>query len=161
MLFRLAFALAALLCSVPMHAAEKYTGPRPAKADVPYLLHADNLVETEIGAAKEESRKDATVAIMAGASSPVKTPLAEPIFLFKSSRISPDKLAAYKLEVKNGAREVTVSHKKAKNVAKPIYLNVTKLDEGLYKIEVDQPLENGEYTLSPEGSNDTFSFQIY
>jgi hypothetical protein len=26
---------------------------------------------------------------------------------------------------------------------------------------VDEPLENGEYTLSPEGSNDTFSFQIY
>ena len=34
--------------SIPAVAAEKYTGPRPPKADVPYLLHADNLIETEI-----------------------------------------------------------------------------------------------------------------
>ncbi|MEJ7609358.1 MAG: hypothetical protein WKF37_24560 [Bryobacteraceae bacterium] len=57
--------------------------------------------------------------------------------------------------------EVVVSHKKGKNVAKPIYLVVTRLDDGLYKIEVDQQLENGEYTLTPQGSDETFSFQIY
>ena len=78
----------------------------------------------------------------------------------RMSRLVPDKLAAYKFEVKNGNREVVISHKKQKN-AKPIYLMVTKLDDNLYRVEVDQPLENGEYTISPEGSNDTFNFQIY
>ena len=46
--------------------AEKYTGPRPPKADVPYLLHADNLIETEIGKAKSDERKDTVVASSSG-----------------------------------------------------------------------------------------------
>src|SRR5438105_11489753 len=29
-------------------AADSYNGPRPQKPDVPYLLHADQLVETEV-----------------------------------------------------------------------------------------------------------------
>jgi hypothetical protein len=152
---------AALLSAAMLHGASKYSGPRPPKADILYLLHADNLLATETAVAKEETRKDAGVAIVAGASSPAKTPLMEPIFLLKSNQILPDKLAAYKFEVKNGNREVVVSHKKQKNAAKPIHLVVTKVDEGLYRIEVDQPLENGEYTISPEGSNDTFNFQVY
>ena len=28
-------------------ADEKYTGPHPPKPDIPYLMHADNLVEPE------------------------------------------------------------------------------------------------------------------
>ena len=32
-------------------AADKYSGPRPPKADLPYLVHADNLVPTEAGVA--------------------------------------------------------------------------------------------------------------
>src|SRR5262245_56887266 len=152
---------AALMCSTFAVGASKYTGPRPPKPDVLYLLHADNLLETEVQAAKEETRKDATVASISGAASAAKTPLAEPIFLLKTTRLVPDKLAAYKLEVKNGNREVIVSHKKQKNIARPIHLVVTKLDDSLYRVEIDEPLENGEYTISPEGSNDTFSFQIY
>jgi hypothetical protein len=46
-------------------------------------------------------------------------------------------------------------------VARPIRLNVTRLDENLYKIEVDEILENGEYSLSPVDSNQVFCFQIY
>jgi hypothetical protein len=157
---RLALA-AALLCSAMLQGATKYSGPRPPKADVLYLLHADNLLETETAVAKDETRKDAGVAIVSGASSSAKTPLMEPVFLLKSNQIQPDKLAAYKFEVKNGNREVVVSHKKQKNAAKPIHLVVTKVDDGLYRIEVDQPLDNGEYTISPEGSNDTFNFQVY
>jgi hypothetical protein len=40
-------------------------------------------------------------------------------------------------------------------------LSITRLDERLYRIEVDEPLENGEYTLTPQGSDATFSFSIY
>ena len=155
------FSLLLLLVASLSPGATKYSGPRPPKPDVLYLLHADNLVETELAVAKEETRKDAGIATVAGASSPAKTPLAEPIFLVKTQQLVPDKLAAYKFEVKNGNREVVVSHKKQKNAAKPIYLTVTKLDDNLYRVEVDQPLENGEYTISPEGSSDTFNFQVY
>ena len=99
-----------------LFAAEKYTGPRPPKADVPYLLHADNLIETEIGKAKSDERKDTVVATIPGAHSPVKTPLAEPIFLIKTDKLSVDKIAAFRLEVKNGQREVVVNAKKLKNM---------------------------------------------
>ena len=159
--FRLSLPFVLLLSPLLVDGASKYSGPRPPKPDVLYLLHADNLIETEVAAAKEEARKDASVATIPGASSPVKTPLAEPIFLVKTNQLLPDKLAAYKFEVKNGNREVVIGHKKQKNVARPIFLMITKLDDNLYRVEVDQPLENGEYTISPEGSNDTFNFQIY
>jgi len=97
---------------------------------------------------------------VAGASSSAKTPLAEPIFIMQADKLVPERLSAYKMEVKNGNREVVVSGKKVKN-AHPIYLNVTRLGDNLYRIEVDQILENGQYTLSPEGSNQTFSFEVY
>jgi hypothetical protein len=65
------------------------------------------------------------------------------------------------MEVRGNNREVVVSHKRAKNAARPIPLMVSRVDEGLYKVEVDEPLEPGEYSISPEGSNDTWSFQVY
>jgi hypothetical protein len=157
-LARIAFAL--LACTT-VFAADKYNGPRPPKADVPYLMHADNLVETESGKAKSDERKDTVIATLPGAASPVKTPLSEPIFLIKTDKLLVDKIQAYRLEVKNGQREVVVNAKKLKNMQKPIHLQVTKLDDRLYRVEVDEPLENGEYSLSPDGSDETFSFQVY
>jgi hypothetical protein len=35
------------------------------------------------------------------------------------------------------------------------------LEPGLYRVEVNEPLEDGEYCLSPEGSNDVFCFSEY
>ena len=154
-------ALTLTVVASTLFGAEKYTGPRPPKADIPYLMHADNLIETEVGKAASDERKDTVVATIPGASSPVKTPLAEPIFLFKADKLSVDKIAIFKLDVKNGQREVVVNAKKAKNMRPPIHVQVTKLDERLYRIDVDEPLENGEYSLSPDGSDETFSFQIY
>ena len=142
-------------------AAAKYDGPRPPKADLPYLVHADNLLPTDAAVAKEEQRKDATAYVIAGAAATAKTPLAEPIFLLKTEKLVPEKLSAYRMEIREGNREVVIPQKKVKNPPKPVPLKVTRLDEELYRIEVDQPLENGEYTLSPDGSNDAFCFQIY
>ena len=144
--------------------ADKYNGPIPPKVDIPYLLHADQLIETEAGEAREETRKDAVVAVLPGTTSPVRTPLAEPIFIIKTKTLSAERISAFKLDVKNGGREVVINSqgkKKTRDLAKPIFVNVTRLGDNLYKIEVDQMLENGEYTLSPEGSNQTFSFEIY
>jgi hypothetical protein len=152
---------AAIFCLSVLSAAEKYTGPRPPKADIPYLVHADNLVETEVAEAREETRKDATTAVLPGAASHARTPLAEPIFLLRAEKLVPERIQAYKLEVKNGNREVTISQKRSRNASRPIFLNVTRLGDGLYKIEVDQMLENGQYCLSPEGSNTAFSFEVY
>lgn len=153
--------LASLAFLATVFGAEKYTGPRPPKADVPYLLHADKLMPTEVSEAKDETRKDQQVAWIEGASSPVKTPLPEPIFVLRTEKLQPERLQAYRLESKNGRREVVVSSKKGKDAARPIPLVITRLDQNLYKLEVDRILENGEYTLSPDGSQQTFSFQVY
>jgi hypothetical protein len=140
--------------------AQKYSGPRPEKPDVPYLLHADKLVAVEVAEAKEVKKKDDITYTVDGASSPVKTPLAGPVFLFQEGQLSAEKLALYKFDVKNGHREVFFTHK-GKLSAKPRRLNANPLGGGLYKIEVEESLENGEYALSPDGSNQVFCFQVY
>ena len=82
--------------------AADYTGPKPPKADMLYLVHADNLIPTEAGQAEET--KNANTYTIPGASSSVRTPLAEPIFLLQSDRVTPDSLELYKLDVKGGHR---------------------------------------------------------
>jgi hypothetical protein len=141
----------------------KYTGPRPDKSDVPYLLHAANLVATEEGDAKEEDRKDDVANVIPGASSRARTPLAEPIFLFEADKIQPEKLELYRVAVKAGSREVAIpkSLKKRKDGPRPLRLAFTKLDATLYRIEANQFLENGEYCMSPSGSSKVFCFQVY
>jgi len=141
--------------------AEKYDGPRPPKPDLLYLVHADNLVPTETTEAKEESKKDEAQYVVPGASSPARTPVAEPIFLIESEKVIPSRLALYRMEVKGGRREVTVSKGKRRGNARPLYLSVTKLDGNLYKVEAAQPLEDGEYTISPNDSNRVFCFEVY
>ena len=140
--------------------ADDYTGPRPPKADVLYLVHASNLIPTETTEATQEGKKDDTTFSVPGAASPVRTPLAEPIFLLRSDKIKPDALELYRFEVKNGRRQLTLS-KKRKDSSGPFHLSVTKLDKDLYRVEADEALENGEYSLSPSGSNAVFCFQIY
>ena len=141
-------------------AAQKYSGPRPAKPDLPFLVHADSLVETELSEAKEEKRKEDLAYIVAGAGSSAKTPLAAPVFIFQADQIPAEKIQLYRFEVKNGHREVFFSHK-GKGSARARRLNVTPLGGGLFKIDVDESLENGEYGLTPEGSNQVFCFQVY
>jgi hypothetical protein len=140
--------------------ADKYIGPLPPKPDVPYLLHASNLVETETGQAREESRKNDTNYVIAGASSPARTPLAEPIFIIDAQKVSPERFELYRLEVKGGNREVMFSNRR-RGGNRPLHLAVTPLGGHLYKIEADEPLENGEYALSPSGDNRAFCFEIY
>lgn len=154
----LALAAGAALCP-----AQSYSGPRPPKPDVAYLLHADNLVETEAREATEEKRKSDTVYRVPGVSSSARTPLAEPIFLFDSQKISPDDLELYKLEVRGGNREATFSQKRRKEGPHSFHLSVTKLDGHLYRVEVNAGLglDSGEYALTPRESNRVFCFQVY
>jgi hypothetical protein len=139
--------------------AQRYDGPRPPMPDIPYLKHADNLLVTEAVDARQEAHKDDTVYTIDGAASSARTPLAEPIFLFVSAKVDPEKLQLYKLESKNGHREILFHRKRPAN---PIRVEVSRLGpDNLYKLEVEEELAPGEYSLSPEGSNRAFCFQVY
>ena len=148
-----------LLVSAIAAWAQQYDGPRPPKPDLPYLKHASNLIPTEVAQAKEDKRKNETLYTIDGAASSARTPLAMPIFLMKSDKIAPDRLQLYRLESKGGHREIVFSSKKGPEA---IRMEVTKLSsDGIYKIEVNDDLEPGEYSLSPDGSNQVFCFQVY
>ena len=150
--------IAPLLLFVVAASAQKYDGPRPPKPDLPYLKHADNLIPTEAAQAKEQKQKSDTLYVIEGANSPARTPLASPIFLFQSDKIVPEKLGLYKLDVKGGHREILFGARKS---PKPVIITVTHLDGNLYRIEADDTLEPGEYSLSPEGSNQVFCFAVF
>jgi hypothetical protein len=153
----LTFAVAASLL------AQKYDGPRPPKPDIPYLLHASNLISTDVEQAKEDKRKDGTAYVTAGASAKARTPLAEPIFLFETKSIPPERLSLYKLEAKGGTREVFFhdNMKRRRDSTKSLRLSAVKVAQGLYRLEPTEPLPNGEYAISPAESNTVFAFTIY
>jgi hypothetical protein len=144
-----------LLCAQP------YSGPHPPKPDIPYLVHADTLVPTEVTEAKETASKNEAIYVIPGASSPAKTPMAEPIFLYQASEVAPERLQLYKLEVRNGNREVAMSSKKHRAGARPLRLSITRLAEHLFRVEAAESLENGEYSFSPADSNQVFCFEVY
>src|SRR5260370_27050309 len=111
----------ALLCAAAL-LGQKYNGPQPEKPDLPYMVHADNLVATEAGEAKQETRKDEILYVIDGATSPPATPLASPIFLIRAQQLVPEKLEIYKLESKNGPRAVLFQRQK-KATARPLHPN--------------------------------------
>src|SRR6266852_983212 len=114
---------------------QKYAGPQPEKPDLPYLVHADTLVPTEATEAKEENRKDEILYTIAGVTSPAATPLSSPAFLIRTEQLAPDKLEIYKLEPRNGRREILFSHKK-KQIARPFRLSIKRVGDNLYRLEV-------------------------
>ena len=138
--------------------AQKYAGPRPPKADLPYLKHAENLIPTEAVQAKEEKKKDEILYVIDGANSSAKTPLALPIFLLQAVKLVPERLQLFKLDSKNDHREILFSRR---NPPQAIRIEITRLDSDLYRIEVDEGLDPGEYSLSPQGSDQVFCFQVF
>lgn len=157
----LGVALAALVFGTLSQSAEKYTGPRPPQKDMLYLVHADNLIPTELVEATDAGSKDGATFGIKGTTSPARTPLAEPIFLLASDKLFPDHLELYQLTTKNGRREITLNNKKRKNGARPYPLTVKELDTNLFRIEAGEALENGEYSVSPSGVNTAFCFTVY
>ncbi len=142
--------------------AQKYSGPIPEKADVLYLVQADNLIPTEAATAKEQkSKKDVSVYIVAGAASSARTPLASPIFLLKAKDQVAEKLQLYKLDVKNGHREITFHTGRGARNPEPVRVDIKHFDNGIYRLEVSDSLPNGQYSFTPEGSNEVFCFEIY
>ncbi|MGA2272845.1 MAG: hypothetical protein ABSH00_04765 [Bryobacteraceae bacterium] len=136
--------------------AQKYEGPKPPKPDLPYIKHAQTLLPTEAVEAKTQKRKDGTLYLVDGANSTAKTPLAAPILLFQSGKINPENLQLFRIESKEGHRELDLQ----KN-GEPIRIEVTKLGDTLSKIEPDDGLDPGEYALLASGSNQVFCFAVF
>ena len=111
-----------------------------------------------IAEAKPEEGKNETTYVIPGPSSKARTPLSSPILLILTDQLQADKLQLYKLESKGGQRQILFTRRK-KQVARPFRLNVTRVDDNLYRIEVDEILDNGEYSLTPPDSNQVFCFQ--
>ena len=140
-------------------AAEKYDGPVPPKPDVPYLLHASTLVETEAAQAQQGKKSDTF--IISGATSSARTPLAEPIFIIDARQIQPEGIELYRLDVRGGNREVNLNSTRRRGGSRALHLAVKQLTSHIFRVEVDEALENGEYALSPSGDNRAFCFEIY
>lgn len=156
-------ACAGLACAISpvLYSAEKYSGTQPKKKDVLYLVHGDNLIETEVVNAQQTSGKEGDVFAVPGAASPVRTPLAEPIFLLAADKISPETLGLFRFDVLNGQRQIILSGKKRKATNKQYHLSVRPYEGGLYRVEAAEALEAGEYSISPEGSNTSFCFAVF
>ena len=142
-------------------AALIYSGPRPPKKDVVYLLQAEKLIETEVQQSSESKSKEGRVFSVPGTRSPARTPVPEPIFLFSPNTIRPDQLVLYRLEVMNWHREGVAANRKMEDTENDLRLTLRKLDEGLYRIEASHMLEPGEYGLLPRGGNTAFCFTVY
>jgi hypothetical protein len=153
--------LGALAAAALVAQADKYMGPKPPKPDLPYLLHATTLVETDTGSAREEKTKDGLLYVLDGTAAKSRTPLAEPIFILSAKKLLPDKISCWKMTVKGSRRELSIPAKPKKDSPRPARILVTKLEGDLYKLELSENLENGEYVLSPDGSNEVFAFTVY
>jgi hypothetical protein len=149
----------AFLIAGCLAAADKYTGPVPPKPDVPYLLHASSLVETEVADARQGKKSDDF--IISGASSAARTPLAEPIFIIDARQIQPETIELYRLDVKGGNREVSLGGNRRGRGSHALHLAVKPLGGHLFRVEVDEALDNGEYALSPANDNRAYCFEIY
>jgi hypothetical protein len=87
----------------------------------------------------------------------------EPLFLFQSDKLNPQRLSLFRMEIKGGQRTLSLPTdlRRRKDKARPLFILVSPIENRLFKVEVNEPLENGEYCLSPEGSNKVFCFSEY
>jgi hypothetical protein len=156
MLRRFALLVLLAVCAV----AQKYVGPRPPQSDLPYIKHASDLIATEPVVAREQDKnKSDIIYAIEGAASPAVTPLASPIFLLQASKMVPEKLQLFKLDVKGGHREVRITARKTG----ALRLEATRYAaDTLWKIEVQDSLDPGEYALSQadDPSNRAFCFRV-
>lgn len=153
--------LALFVLSLSAFAQEPYKGPVPDKSDLPFIRHANKLIPTDVGEAKDDSAKGDTVYSVPGTAATAKTPLTEPSFIVKVEKLNIQQMQLYKMDIKGGQRQLQISAKPKKNGPRAIRISLDPLSTGLYKLEVQEPLENGEYCLSPGGSNTVYCFAVY
>lgn len=157
----LLFAGALAIGCATAYGTVSYRGPRPPKPDVPYLVHGDQLAETDQAEAGQSEDKKRTVYTTAGAAATARTPLAEPIFLIRPEKLKAEQFSLYQMKVEKGNRQVSFGVKPGKDDSQPIPLLFDTRKDGSVIIETNKYLENGEYCLSPSGVNTVFCFQVY
>ena len=135
-------------------------GPKPDKKDIPYLVHAGNLVQTEVIKPAAADTAEGTRYSIPGQTSPARTPLALPIFLMDAAQIQPGKFRLIHLTVSSGHRE-TIILKRPSNDDPPLLLTLTSLGGGLYRLETVNEIENGEYALNIAGTDQFFCFSVF
>jgi hypothetical protein len=141
-------------------AAQEYAGPRPPQKDTVYLVHANNLVEAETSMARRKTTGADIIYVVPGERSLARTPLASPTLIIESARVDAESLRLFRLEVKDGHREIGF-HYKSKGGAVPLRADITRISGDLFQIEVLDSLSVGEYALSPDGANDVFCFEVF
>ena len=147
------------LLFAPVLTSQTYSGPTPAQPDLPYLLHADTLIPTESLEARQSNTKDGITYTLAGPASPVRTPLASPAFVLESDKLMADKLQLYQLRSAGTHREITFSRKK--KPPESYTFEVKPLGNHLFRLEVNESLPKGEYSITPGDSNQAFCFAVY
>ena len=153
------FALQILFVTL-LGARQDYSGPRPPQKDTVYLVHADQLVATEVGIATKQAMGDNVTYIVPGERSTVRTPLASPTLVIEAGNLNADKLRLFRLDVRNGHREMRFDYK-GRGGAMPLRADIANVADGLYRIDVVDSLADGEYALSPDGANDVFCFEVF
>src|SRR5690242_3698907 len=93
-----------LVLSTSAWAQDRYSGPKPEHKDLPYLLHGEKLIATEVQKASQSDSKQGQVFFISGTTSPARTPLAEPIFIFSPDHFRAEQLGLFRFDVRNGRR---------------------------------------------------------
>jgi hypothetical protein len=152
--------LPVLILTFGLAAQTKYAGPKPDKKDVPYLIHASSLIQTEIARPTPKDNAESTTWSIPGESSLARTPLALPAFLIDAAGIVPEKLRLYPFTQNGGRRELTLKKRGASDV-EPILITVVPLGGTLYRIETVNDVPNGEYGITVPGTNQFFCFTVF
>lgn len=156
----------AILFATLLAAGQEYAGPPPPRKDTPYLVQADNLIETEVSTARKHTARQEVTYIIPGDRSKARTPVASPILIVETenppsvSGWDAEALRLFRLQVKNGHREIGFDYK-GKSGTVPLRADIMRISTNLYRIEVVDGLVPGEYALSPDGSNQVFCFEVF
>lgn len=143
-------------------ALAQYSRPRPAKKDLPYLLEAGRLIATQVEHVTRSTTNKEEIFSVSGATSPARTPIPEPIFLFAPDQINPEQLGLYRFEVKEGRRQAALADKRAPDSdEEPLHLTLRKLAPNLFRIEAGEMLQPGEYALYAQARDTAFCFTVF
>jgi hypothetical protein len=154
--------LAAVATSASAH--QKSATPKPPKNDLPYLLEAQKLIPTQALPATRSSSKDDQTITVSGITSPARTPLPEPIFLFSPGQINANQFELLRFQVVNGRRQWTKGKQANPDDQEPegiLRLTLRPVAEGVIRIEAAEMLNPGEYALIPQGQNTAFCFTVF
>jgi len=145
-------------------AQQKSAGPKPPKNDLPYLLEAQKLIPTEIQTLSRSGSKDDTTITVSGTTSPARTPLPEPIFLFSPGQINAAQFELFRFHVTNGHREWSKNKQQNPQDEEPeeiLRLTLRPVAEGVIRIEAAEMLNPGEYALIPKDQKTAFCFTVF